>query len=219
MEKKSITRVRVGLPAYTVKNITAICSASVKKLETNRNKNYAFDIVTSTGGSSVHLRNLCVTKGNCKKVQELPFEYYLSIDADVGFEVQNVIDAIEIFKKGVPGIKKLGVVGGAYSPKGNYVDKIFAGKFGNVFGYSPVEKWIPFGAKGIQKVDWCGTGFMLIDAKVLRQMCFPYFQCYPIDLGEECHYVTEDIGFCMDISKLGYGIAVDCGNRVAHIQG
>jgi hypothetical protein len=218
MDKKPI-RIRVGLPVYSINDIMPQCAESIKKLEASKLKKYSFEVVTSAGGSSVHLRNFCVTKGIIKRTQKLSdqFDFYLSIDRDVQFEIENVVRAVELLREGVPGVQKLGVVGAAYSPKANFRDRIYAGVYHEIKGFSPPDKWLAFCSSGVKIVDWVGTGFMLIDAKVFDQMKFPYFQVYPVPVKDEVHYITEDIGICLDIAKMGYKIAVDCNNRISHL--
>ncbi len=66
--------------------------------------------------------------------------------------------------------------------------------------------------RGLEKVDFCGMGAMLIDVEVFRKIPKPWFligtQKHP-ETGEFASFVTEDTWFCAQAAKAGYEIMID----------
>jgi GT2 family glycosyltransferase len=65
-------------------------------------------------------------------------------------------------------------------------------------------------ASGLRKVDWVGTGCMLIRRKVLEAMQPPYMEFLAPGLG-------EDVFFCRKARQLGFGVYVDTAHCVGHM--
>ena len=81
-------------------------------------------------------------------------------------------------------------------------------------------------------VDYAGTGFMMIDRKVLAAMyeawperrheeggepdCFDFFSCRVHDDGQGPFFMSEDYAFCHDARQLGFRIMADPSVRLLH---
>ena len=137
-----------------------------------------------------------------KKRDTFDSDYYLFVDADTGFTVDNIHALLDV---GVP------VIGGVYKYRtGENAGKICAGYWKkDLPGIS--ESCVDNTETGIVKVDWCGAGFLLVRADVFKQIDFPWFYCGVIERGDEAIEHGEDIGFCMRCKKADIPILVHCG--------
>jgi hypothetical protein len=221
-------KICVGLAVYDGK-VPQLVSESLRALETYNNSHskkipraFVFEQVTVTGTSSFFGRNLAASKGILKIKQNLPYDYYLSIDGDIVFTVNSIIRLVEKYRE----LKKkrfqslpIGILGGAYagrSEKNSH--KLVAGYFTETKGDAPIEKYLDYDCMDCKEVDWCGTGFMLIPKDVLESLEYPWFRPHIIVKKDEASLSTEDISICMDVKeKLRRSIWVDCSNRVSHL--
>jgi hypothetical protein len=64
---------------------------------------------------------------------------------------------------------------------------------------------------GLRKVDWVGTGCMLIRKKVLEAMQPPYMEFLAPG-------IAEDVYFCRKAMNLGFGVYVDTAHCVGHMS-
>ena len=82
------------------------------------------------------------------------------------------------------------------------------GKLGD---YESIDEWEE-GA--LIDVDATGTGCLLFDMKVFREMPRPWFKFRNLESGEG---IGEDIGFCSDLKAAGYDIFVDTTVPSGHL--
>lgn len=66
---------------------------------------------------------------------------------------------------------------------------------------------------GLIEVDATGTGCLLINLSVLKDIPYPWFE---MTMGENGP-VGEDIGFCRKAKKAGHKIYVDCDVNIGHL--
>ncbi len=85
---------------------------------------------------------------------------------------------------------------------------------GDINSYENVMEW----KKGeLVEVDATGTGCLLFNMDVFRNMPAPWFKFRRKDNGD-ADDVGEDIGFCSDARKAGYKIYVDTGCKIGHLS-
>lgn len=165
------------------------------------------------GASISVLRNRGVNKGASERCSQtnFPFDYYMCIDSDIEFQVEDVLKLIERDKD---------IISGAYQDRGD-PDGTVAGKYSGVPGVISREDFIPWRETGLHEVDWVGAGFLLIKADVLRKMKFPYFREEIIEYERagilHAAWVGEDVGFCMAAKKAGFQIWCDMDVKVNHL--
>ena len=73
------------------------------------------------------------------------------------------------------------------------------------------------GKTGIERVWRVGTGIMLIDLAILKNMPLPWFEIrYDAEHGM---HITEDWDFCARVERAGHEIYVDHGlsQQIGHI--
>ena len=198
--------IRVGLPNYN-----GICPETEHTLTAlKRATQWTVDLKIVSGTYPAKARNTAITldKSHAKK-QHFDFDYFLSMDADMAFDISNLERLIA---------HNLDIVSMAYVGRTDALcNYIMAGSWSSTPGISHMDNWIPVYEHGIIKCDWVGMGACLIKKAVLEKMEHPYFRHSVIDNGESANEVTEDWGFCIAAKNAGYAIYVDCDNRAAHI--
>lgn len=129
-------------------------------------------------------------------------DYYLFVDADTGFTIDNIHALLDV---NVP------VIGGAYKYRtGENEGKIVGGYWKKELpGIN--ESCVDSTETGLVKVDWCGAGFLLVQVDVFEQIEYPWFYCGVIEHGDEAIEHGEDIGFSLKCRKAGVPIVLHCG--------
>jgi hypothetical protein len=202
-------KIRVGIPSYDGK-LTVPTQETVNRLRACTDID--FEIIQISGTFCYRARNISslavVKDGGGKIKQVLPYDYYLAMDADVAFDVQNIKRLLA---------KERDIVGGAYPLRAGRTDLVVAGCWDSIPGSSSWEKWLRVYNTGLVEVDWCGAGCLLVKKEVLEKMNYPYWIHRTVVIGELADHTSEDIGFCMTAKELGYKIYCDLDNRIAHI--
>lgn len=84
---------------------------------------------------------------------------------------------------------------------------------GELGKYQTVEKW---GPGELVEVDATGTGCIMFDMQVFRDMPAPWFRARQEGFGGKP--IGEDIGFCADLRAAGYKIFVDTSVPAGHLS-
>ena len=115
--------IRVGIPSYNGE----MCSETKATIERLKNCNefgLKFDVVIVKRTSSYRARNVATkpipSEGGSLIKQTMPYDYYLSTDEDMAFDVGNVKRLIE---------EDLDIISGAYVYSGSRIDKVVAGNY------------------------------------------------------------------------------------------
>jgi hypothetical protein len=82
---------------------------------------------------------------------------------------------------------------------------------GSINGYETVKDWKD---GELVEVDATGTGCILFDMEVFRNIPGPWFRFRQLGLG----IVGEDIGFCADLRAAGHRIFVDTSVQIGHLS-
>ena len=125
----------------------------------------------------------------------------LYVDSDIAFDV-NHVEALVAAK--VP------VITGSYEKDG----RVVAGRWGNFPGNN--KCWLAPGGQGRLSIEWCGTGFLLVQRSVFDQLHKPYFY-YPV-VPEFSDYASYDIGFSINCTRNGVPIEIDRSVRLDHVK-
>ena len=189
-----------------------------------------YDIVVSTGVSSyvtfarMQTLGLDVMRGISQKpFDNMDFDIWITIDSDIIFTPQQIMDLIE-------STEKHPVVSGMYrmSNLTSYAivkdwDTDYFAKNGTFKFLTPedVTKWKTETQLKYLPVHYTGLGFFAITKEVLRKMTYPYFnselQEIITDDGKILRDIcSEDVAFCKNIIKLGIPIVVNTDIRVGH---
>lgn len=83
---------------------------------------------------------------------------------------------------------------------------------GDIGHYKMIEDWTP---GELVEVDATGTGCIMFDMRVFREIPGPWFK---FDQTEDGKPVGEDIGFCSAMRKAGFQIFVDTGCPAGHLS-
>lgn len=66
-------------------------------------------------------------------------------------------------------------------------------------------------------VEYCGMGFMLIKKNIIEQLEYPWFYAKMFDFGNNIkEFTSEDVSFCMSLTKKNYNIVINPQVRVGH---
>lgn len=159
-------------------------------------------------------RNRLVAGGAGPKAQTHPdidgdYTHYLHLDSDIAFEVE---DVMRLLAHDVP------IVSGAYAYRGDR-EKATAGFW--AISEGDTGAYVSLSKGGLQRVDWCGAGFLLVKREVFEQLKCPWF-CHPLSTFEHggVSYSIEsgeDQGFCIKAARAGYEILLDSDCVVSHI--
>ena len=223
-EKKKVI---IGLPcdSFSSKFLLSWTAALNVLWETQK-----YDIIISPGVSSyvtfarMQTLGLDVLRGvQQKPFNNLEFDVWVTIDSDIIFTPQQLIDLIE-------STEIHPVVSGMYrmSNLTNYAivkewDTNYFSKNGTFEFLTPdfVENWKQETGLKFMPVNYAGLGFFAVKKDVLRKMTYPYFNAELQEIITEDGTVlrdicSEDVAFCKNIQKLGYSIVVNTDLRVGH---
>lgn len=189
-----------------------------------------YDLVISTGISSyvtfarMQTLGLDVLRGiGQKPFDNMDFDVWISIDSDVIFTPQQVIDLIESTEihPVVSGMYRMSNLT-SFAIVKDWNTEYFAknGKF-EFMTPEDVEKWKKETSLKFMPVCYAGMGFFAVTREVLKKMTYPYFnadlQEIITDEGKILRDLcSEDVAFCKNIQKLGYSIVVNTDLRVGH---
>ena len=189
-----------------------------------------YDLVISTGISSyvtfarMQTLGLDVLRGiGQKPFDNMDFDVWISIDSDIIFTPQQVIDLIEAtsIHPVVSGMYRMSNLT-SYAIVKDWNTDYFAknGKF-EFLTPEDVEKWKKETSLKYLPVSYAGMGFFAVTREVLKKMNYPYFNAEMQEIITEDGKIlrdlcSEDVAFCKNIQKLGYSIVINTDIRVGH---
>ena len=156
------------------------------------------EVRTCRGTVIHHARNRLIANSSLVH-PKLEYEYYLCLDSDIGFTVDQLQKLID---------HNLPIVSGAYVKNGQITGGWLEDR---------TVRWIKDGS-GLHAVDWVGCGFLLIKREVLEKMPAPWFQFIEERRGENYITYSEDVWFCKKARELGYNIYIDLDCRLEHFK-
>jgi hypothetical protein len=189
-----------------------------------------YDLIVSPGVSSyvtfarMQTLGLDVLRGvQQKPFNNLDFDVWVTIDSDVIFTPQQLIDLIE-------STELHPVVSGMYRMSNlvNYAivkewDTEYFLKNGSFEFLTPefVDKWKQETGLKFMPVNYTGLGFFAMRRDVLKKMTYPYFNAEVQEIINENGLIlrdicSEDVAFCKNIQKVGVPIVVNTDIRVGH---
>jgi hypothetical protein len=189
-----------------------------------------YDIIVSTGVSSyvtfarMQTLGLDVMRGISQKpFDNMDFDVWITIDSDVIFTPQQVMDLIESTEvhSVVSGMYRMSNLT-SYAIVKDWDTEYFA-KNGTFKFLTPdeVTQWKTETSLKYMPVNYTGMGFFAMTRDVLRKMSYPYFnadlQEIITDEGKILRDLcSEDVAFCKNIQKLGIPIVINTDIRVGH---
>jgi hypothetical protein len=220
-------KVVIGLPGdnFSSKFLISWTGALNVLWETQR-----YDLIISPGVSSfvsfarMQTLGLDVLRGVSQKpFNNLDFDVWITIDSDIIFTPNQLIDLIE-------STEIHPVVSGMYrmSNLTNYAivkdwDTSYFAKNGTFEFLTPdfVDKWKQETGLKFMPVHYAGMGFFAVKRDVLKKMTYPYFNAELQEIITEDGTIlrdmcSEDVAFCKNIHKLGITIVINTDIRVGH---
>ena len=189
-----------------------------------------YDLIISPGVSSyvtfarMQTLGLDVLRGiQQKPFNNLDFDVWVSIDSDVIFSPQQVIDLIEATEihPVVSGMYRMSNLTNYAIVKDWNTDYFL--KNGSFEFLTPeyVEKWKQETGLKFMPVNYTGLGFFAMRREVLKKMTYPYFNAELQEIINDDGTIlrdicSEDVAFCKNIQKTGVSIVVNTDLRVGH---
>jgi hypothetical protein len=158
-----------------------------------------------------------------KPFNNLDFDVWLTIDSDIIFTPQQLIDLIESTELHpvVSGMYRMSDLTHYAIVKEWNTDHFL--KNGTFEFLTPefVEKWKEETGLKYMPVNYTGMGFFAMRRDVLRKMTYPYFNSDLQEIISDDGKIlrdlcSEDVAFCKNIQKLGYPIVINTELRVGH---
>ena len=204
--------IRVGLPwlrkvrpQITVDTLAVLRAYDKTKID--------FQIVEVGGTHCVRGRNISSMErpvdGYSPVRQKLSYDYYLSMDDDMGFIPETIERLIATDKD---------VIGASYMNRDGDASVIVAMPLNAKNKEDKFKVW----EHGLKECLWTGGGCILIKKQVFEALDYPWWRNNIAQIKDEngilfSELMTEDVSFCEDARKMNYKIWVDLDNRVAHI--
>lgn len=155
-----------------------------------------FQLIPATNGPVDGLRNHIV-----EQALLLGCSHLIMCDMDQTYPV-DTIPKLLAHKKPVVGC----LVHRRYPP---FDPLLYRGKLNE---YELIEDFKP---DSLLEVDATGTGCLMFDMNIFREMPAPWFR---FRLTEDGRPVGEDFGFCSDLRKAGHKIYVDTSIKCGHLS-
>jgi len=224
MEEIKKKKVVIGLPGNTFssKFIVSWTSSLNTLWETNK-----YDIIVSPGVSSfvpfarMQTLGLSNLRGIDQKAFDgMEYDVFVSIDSDIVFTAQNLIDLIEATeeKDVVAGYYRMNDLKNLAVVKDwdiNYFKKTGS------FKYLQQEDIEQLKSEKFVKVAYCGMGFIALTKTAIDSLSYPYFYTDLQEFkGQDGKLIremcSEDVSFCKNLEKEGFEINIMPNLRVGH---
>lgn len=224
MEEIKKKKVVIGLPGNTFssKFIVSWTSSLNTLWETNK-----YDIIVSPGVSSfvpfarMQTLGLSNLRGIDQKAFDgMEYDVFVSIDSDIVFTAQNLIDLIEATeeKDVVAGYYRMNDLKNLAVVKDwdiNYFKKTGS------FKYLQQEDIEQLKSEKFVKVAYCGMGFIALTKTAIDTLSYPYFYTDLQEFkGQDGKLIremcSEDVSFCKNLEKEGFEINIMPNLRVGH---
>jgi len=153
-------------------------------------------------------RNKGISCINSDKIHQTPSKHHdacLFNDSDIKGTKKDVFRMLEH-------LQDVDIICAPYLTHGS--DSIYqCGKWGDHVGikgenYTTEET-------GIQKIDWCGAGFLMVNSKTFDELDYPWFGRTYFKVNDTAIYLGEDIDFCMKLYGK-YNIYCDFDIKIEH---
>lgn len=159
---------------------------------------YELDFTYSFGYNIAQVRNLIASW-----IQQGTYDYLFSVDSDIVLPKDTLTKMIAHDKDIISGVyiqRKPNVeIPEIYRWKGNHLTNV------------ALHELKP---SGLQKIDACGFGCVLIKAEVIQTMSYPHF-VYEMD--HKTPAPSEDVYFCMKATEQGFTLYADSTIVCGHI--
>jgi hypothetical protein len=224
MEEIKKKKVVIGLPgnSFSSKFIVSWTSSLNTLWETNK-----YDIIVSPGVSSfvpfarMQTLGLSNLRGIDQKAFDgMEYDVFVSIDSDIVFTAQNLIDLIEATseKDVVAGYYRMNDLKNLAVVKDwdiNYFKKTGS------FKYLQQEDIEQLKSEKFVKVAYCGMGFIALTKTAIDSLSYPYFHTELQEFkGQDGKLIrelcSEDVSFCKNLEKEGFEINIMPNLRVGH---
>jgi hypothetical protein len=140
---------------------------------------------------------------------QMKYDWILWVDSDIEFTPEHVLTLIRARKDVVSGLYRMNSDEEVWCA--GYIDLDHFAEH----GYMPRLKGE---VSGLQKVDWCGMGFMLIRRGVFERLSYPWFTQQVVEGPGFREATSEDVGFCLKLRDAGIDIWVHGGVVVGHVK-
>jgi len=221
-------KVIIGIPGdnFSSKFLTSWSNILISLWASNK-----YDIAISTGvGSYIpHVRMQTLGLDSSRGRDQKPFngddfDVWLTIDSDIMFTPEQVIELIESTEKHpiVSGIYRMADLQNFSCAKCCDDDYYATNGSYELLSLEKLEAWKKETELKYMPVDYTGLGFMACRKEVFDKMTYPYFhtEMKEIKKGDKVitSYQSEDYNFCNNVKKAGFEIVINTDIRVGHMK-
>jgi hypothetical protein len=158
-----------------------------------------------------------------KPFNNLDFDVWVTIDSDIIFSPQQLIDLIESTELHpvVSGMYRMSNLTNYAIVKEWNTDFFIKNGFFEFITPEFVDKWKQETGLKYMPVNYTGLGFFAMRRDVLKKMTYPYFNAELQEIiGDDGNIIrdicSEDVAFCKNIQKTGTPIVINTDIRVGH---
>jgi hypothetical protein len=199
--------IKICIPYYS-----AISQATLDSVDAIGKTGLQYILAKSQGTNIYKSREMLITNGSVYKTPKLEkrFDKYFLLDADISFTI-NQFNALMALSKKYP------VCSLSYELYGDgESNKSCCGYFDSRHPGGLIKEFLPLSTRGIKKVDFCGTGMMMVDREVFEKIGRPYFPPLNVVHGGKMDITSCDVGFAVRLKENNIPIYVDMSCVVKH---
>lgn len=194
------TKIKVCVPYYSEYETVKSGIDSVRRAGIN------FDFVAAQGPYIAQARNALINSESSQAISQdigSDYSHFLFVDSDIGFDYSHV--------KALIGMDR-GVSCCPYLRHGS--ETVY--QVGLFSEPGLIKERFTNERKGIQVVDWCGGGFLLVRSKIFSQLPYPWFRYGILEKDGMAELLSEDICFSMALNNAGINIWCNFDYPVFH---
>lgn len=175
-------------------------------IQSCRDAGISIDVETAQGPYIAQSRNALINGEKSQAIKQDvgdKYTHYLFIDSDIGFSPDHVNALMGL---------NVDVACCPYLRHGS--DTVY--QVGTFSEPGLIKERFTNSRKGIQVVDWCGGGFLLVKAEVFSKIPYPWFRYGLFEKDGMAEIIGEDFAFCMALAKANINIWCNFDYPVYH---
>lgn len=210
-------KIRIGIPCSNGGFLKAKCEYSLdvlKMLDSRDELPFKIDICEVQCATISKGRNGLVKLDHDYNKKNIisEYDYFLSLDSDIEFTPDNLIDLYNCAYN-----NDYDLLSGFYKCRGNASRGAAGYWINNIVGHTNFNKMLNWEMSGIHSVDWVAAGFCLIKKEVFEIVEYPWYYEYFVETVDKVYIAGEDLGFCKKCRENNIKINVNCDIKVNHL--
>jgi len=197
-------KIRACIPFYS-----EFETAKSGLLELSYCESIDFKIEPRQGSVTRRNRNSLINDMRSQNIYQEPvkgFDYFLMIDSDISFKLDDVLKLIAHDKD---------IICAPYVTHDSESKIYDCGMFlPGQPGRIMLKHTI--GERGLKKIDWAGAGFTLMKASIFEKIPYPWYRHLIVEDNGKAEESSEDIGFFVNARNQGFDLWCDFDVKIGH---